>query len=65
VCYWQKIHQGEVDFVAVKDQTITPYQIMWERPSHHHEKALKHFYEAFPQASEAVFITRENATEYV
>jgi uncharacterized protein len=65
VCYWQEIHQGEVDFVAVNGQSITPYQVTWERPNPRHEKALKHFYAAFPQANEAVFITRDNAADYL
>ncbi len=65
VGYWQEIHQGEVDFVTMKGQIITPYQITWDTPKPRHEKALKHFYEAFPQAGEAVFITQENAAEYL
>lgn len=65
VGYWQEIHKGEVDFVAMKGQKITPYQVTWENSQPRHEKALQHFYEAFPQAEEAVFITRENAAEYL
>jgi len=65
VCYWNEIHKGEVDFVAIQGQVITPYQVTWENPQHRHEKALKHFYELFPQANEAIYITQENAAEYL
>jgi predicted AAA+ superfamily ATPase len=65
VYYWQELHQGEVDFVAVKGQTITPYQVTWEGIQPRHEKALQYFYEAFPQAEEAVFITQHNASDFL
>lgn len=65
VYYWQELHKGEVDFVAVKGLSITPYQITWGAPKARHEKALQYFYEAFPQASEAIFITQDNAHEYL
>lgn len=65
VFYWQELHKGEVDFVAVKGSSITPYQITWDAPKARHEKALQHFYEAFPQANEAIFITKNNADEYL
>lgn len=65
VCYWQETHQGEVDFIAIKGKSITPYQITWQDPISRHEKALQFFYEAYPNANEAVFITRENAGEYL
>lgn len=65
VFYWQEPHKGEVDFVAIRGKTITPYQVTWGAPEPHHEKALEHFYEQFPQANEAVFITRDNAIEFL
>lgn len=65
VFYWQEMHQGEVDFVAVRGNTIVPYQVTWEASEPRHEKALQHFYERFPYADEAVFITRDNADEYL
>lgn len=65
VYYWQEIHQGEVDFIAVNGQSITPYQITWDSPSIRHEKALQHFYQAFPQANEAIFITQDNAVTFL
>ena len=64
VFYWQEPHQGEVDFVTQSGQTITPYQVTWHKPELRHEKALEYFYQAFPQASEAVFVTAENATSF-
>ncbi len=65
VFYWQELHKGEVDFVAVRGNTIVPYQVTWTGPELRHEKSLKYFYEHFPQANEAVFITRENAFEFL
>ena len=61
VFYWQELHKGEVDFVTVNKNIITPYQVTWEQPAERHEKALQNFYQHFPQANEPVFITRENA----
>lgn len=65
VYYWQELHKGEVDFVTVNGNNITPYQVSLDGPELRHEKALDNFYTAFPQAQEAIFITRENATEYL
>ncbi len=65
VFYWQELHKGEVDFVAVRGNTLTPYQVTWEGPQSRHEKSLQHFYEKFPHANEAVFITQDNADEFL
>ena len=65
VFYWQEPNKGEVDFIAVNGQHITPYQVTWKGPEPRHEKALASFYEHFPQAEEAVFITRENAHDFL
>ena len=65
VFYWQETHRGEVDFIAVKGNQITPYQVTWENPQPRHEKALVHFYEAYPEAEEAVFITQDNAEQFI
>lgn len=65
VFYWQEIHKGEVDFVALKGQQITPFQVTWERPIARHETALNSFYQAFPQAEEVVYITKQNAHLYL
>ncbi len=64
VYYWQETHQGEVDFVTIKDNKITPYQVTWGQPQARHEKALEHFYAKFPQAQEPLFITRDNAEAF-
>ncbi len=65
VFYWQELHQGEVDFVAVQGKNIIPYQVTWNKSEPRHEIALQHFYEQYPHASEAVFITQQNAHEYL
>ena len=65
VFYWQELHKCEVDFVAIQGNNIIPYQVTWERPELRHEKSLQHFYENFPQANEAVFITQHNADEFL
>lgn len=65
VFYWKEIHQGEVDFITLKGQTITPYQVTWEAPEMRHGRALEAFYETFPHAAEAVFITRNNASHFL
>lgn len=65
VFYWQEPHRGEVDFVVVEGKTITPYQVSWNKIEPRHQKVLEHFYEEFPQAEEALFITRDNAAEFL
>lgn len=65
VFYWHELHKGEVDFVAMRGNTIIPYQVTWNGPEPRHEKALQYFYEHFPQADEAVFITRDNAAAFL
>lgn len=65
VFYWQDIHKGEVDFVGIRGSTIVPYQVTWQGPEPRHEKALQHFYENFPHAEEAVFITQDNANDFL
>lgn len=64
VYFWEAPNGGEVDFVTVEGQSITPYQVTWNEKQPRHEKALEVFYETFPQANEAVFITKENAKDY-
>lgn len=64
VYFWEAPQGGEVDFVTVDGQSITPYQVTWYEKQIRHEKALEAFYDVFPQANEAVFITKENAKDY-
>jgi predicted AAA+ superfamily ATPase len=65
VFYWQETHRGEVDFIAIRGNKITPYQVTWDAPELRHEKSLAHFYDVYPNAEEAEFITRHNAQEYL
>lgn len=80
VYYWQEIHKGEVDFVIQDDATIVPYQVTWQTTDHktaakqllaaqqestRYERALQNFYMAFPHASEAIIITKENARDFL
>lgn len=65
VFYWQELHKGEVDFVALDGNKITPYQITWNDVAPRHEKSLQYFYENFPQAEEAVFINQQNSEEFM
>lgn len=65
VFYWQEIHQGEIDFVVMKENKIIPYQVTWDSPTPRHYNALEHFYAAFPHASEVVFITRHNVEKFL
>ena len=48
---------GEVDFVVQDRDRIIPVQVTWDAPVHRHHRALEDFYEHFPQAEEARFIT--------
>ncbi|HXV65295.1 MAG TPA: ATP-binding protein [Vicinamibacteria bacterium] len=50
--YWRG--QREVDFVVETERGIVPIQVSWEAPADRHERALDEFYEAFPQAQEAL-----------
>lgn len=65
VYYWHEIHKGEVDFVVYEGNKIIPYQVTWSGPEPRHQKALDHFYAAFPQAEEAIYITAENAEAFL
>lgn len=61
VCYWRD--RGEVDFVVSRQQTIVPIQVSWHEPTERHHRALEQFYERYPQAQEAVFVTAERFEE--
>ena len=65
VFYWQELHKGEVDFVAIQGSTVTPYQVTWEGPHVRHGKALEFFYERYPQANETIFITKDNIEDFL
>ncbi len=57
VSYWRD--RGEVDFVVQDQGKITPIQVTWSEPEPRHRNALESFYEAHPQAREAVHVTAE------
>ncbi len=51
--------RGEVDFVVHDDGRVLPVQVSWDAPTERHHRALEGFYEIFPQAEEAMFVTAE------
>ncbi len=55
VYYWRG--DGEVDFVVQDGGRVVPIQVTLEGPQPRHDRALRSFYEQFPQADEAVFVT--------
>ena len=61
VFYWRE--KGEVDFVVHADGRILPVQATWDEPGERHHRALEAFYERFPQAEEAIFVTAERFEE--
>ena len=58
VFYWRD--RGEVDFVVHSQGRILPIQVSVNEPTERHHRAMDAFYERFPQADEAQFITTEN-----
>ncbi len=65
IYYWESPIGGEVDFVTMEGKIITPYQVTWNEIKPRHEKGLGAFYETFQQANDPVFITQENAAQYL
>jgi predicted AAA+ superfamily ATPase len=61
VSYWRG--KGEVDFVVHHEGRAIPFQVTWDVPTERHDRALAAFYEDFPQAEEAVFVTSETFAE--
>lgn len=59
VYYWRD--GGEVDFVVRPNgREILPIQVTWDEPQDRHHRALEDFYERFPQANEALFVTADS-----
>ena len=58
VYFWRG--QGEVDFVVVNQEGITPYQVSWNSLEERHTRALAEFKKEYPQSNEPVFIHRSN-----
>jgi uncharacterized protein len=63
ICYWKG--KGEVDFVINTDKGVTPIQVSIEEPQQRHEDALEEFYQSFPHANEAIYVTPETLDELV
>lgn len=61
ICYWKG--KGEVDFVANTRNGITPIQVTFGDPQQRHEDALQAFFQQFPHANEAVYITPDSFNE--
>lgn len=61
VSYWRD--EGEVDFVVQDGSRVIPVQVSEAGPLERHHRALTAFYEQFPQAEEAVFVTVETLVE--
>jgi uncharacterized protein len=58
VFYWRG--KGEVDFVVQDEGRLRPFQVTWNEPSERHHAALAEFYEEFPTAAEATFVTADS-----
>lgn len=65
IFYWQHVHQGAVDFVVMQGPIIIPYLVSWEGPTARHTRVLEHFYQAYPDASRAILISRENIEAFL
>jgi uncharacterized protein len=61
VAYWRG--RGEVDFVFTDQARVVPVQVSWDGPLERHHRAIEEFYEQFPHADEAVFVTAESFEE--
>lgn len=58
VYHWRD--RGEVDFVVQAQGRVVRVQVSWDAPADRHHRALESFYERFPQADEAVFVTADD-----
>ncbi|TCO75505.1 ATP-binding protein [Chromatocurvus halotolerans] len=57
ISYWKG--RREVDFVVNTPRGVTPIQVTYGEPKPRHEEALEEFFQHFPHANEAVFVTPE------
>jgi len=55
ISYWKG--KGEVDFVVNTARGVTPVQVTFGDPQPRHEEALEEFFQQFPHANEAVYVT--------
>ncbi len=58
VYYWRD--KGEVDFVVDTGNSLVPIQVTTGEIKDRHERGLENFYQHFPHAREAVFLTPQN-----
>jgi predicted AAA+ superfamily ATPase len=61
VFYWRQ--RSEVDFVVHDAGRFLPVQVSWTGATDRHERALTEFYEIFPQAEEALVVTKGSFQE--
>lgn len=61
ISYWKG--KGEVDFVLNTRQGITPIQVTYGEPKQRHADALEEFFQQFPQANEAIYVTPNSFAE--
>jgi len=61
ISYWKG--RGEVDFVVNDEHGVTPIQVTYGEPQPRHYKALEEFYQHFPHANEALFVTPDSLDE--
>lgn len=61
ISYWRG--KGEVDFVVMREGRPHPVQVSLGPPKPRHEDALTEFYETFPHAAEARFVSPETFHE--
>lgn len=62
ISYWKG--KGEVDFVVNTPQGATPIQVTYGEPKPRHDDALEAFYQQFPHANEAIYVTPDTFEEF-
>lgn len=65
VYYFNEDNKGEIDFIVIDGTQIIPYQVTLEHVAPRHEKALEHFYKKYPTARDPIFITTQNAKQFI
>jgi predicted AAA+ superfamily ATPase len=63
VFYWRG--KAEVDFVVNTASGVTPLQVTIGKPQERHDEGLREFYESFPHAAEAIYVTPDTFEELV
>lgn len=62
ISYWKG--KGEVDFVVNTPQGATPIQVTYGEPKLRHDEALEAFYQQFPHANEAIYVTPDTFEDF-